>query len=80
MPPKGPHEFDHKIILTYIERCWIQPEHAELDHEDQARIHLIQELQNVFGVNDEAVPIILHLIDQLHFFQNKVRSRKPPLG
>lgn len=75
MSSKGPHEFDHKLILTYIERCWIAPDSSELDHEDQARIHLIQELQNVFGVNDEAVPIILHLIDQLHFFQNKVRSR-----
>jgi chaperone modulatory protein CbpM len=78
MPPKGSHEFDHQIILTYIERRWISPANSELDQEDQARIHLIQELQSVFGVNDEAVPIILHLIDQLHFFQNKVRSRNTP--
>lgn len=37
-----------------------------LDEEDLARIMLIKELQENLGVNDEGVPIILYLVDQLH--------------
>lgn len=40
-----------------------------LDEEDLARAKLIRELQEVFGVNDEAIPIILHLLDQLYFLK-----------
>jgi chaperone modulatory protein CbpM len=36
---------------------------------DVARARLIQELKNGFGVNDEGVDIILHLLDQLHGFR-----------
>ena len=45
------------------------------DEEDLARIQLIQELREDFGVNDEAVPIILHLIDQLNLIQLELRQR-----
>lgn len=57
------------VILQFIERQWLIPvnlENLELDEEDLARARLIQELQNSLGVNDESVPIILHLIDQIH--------------
>jgi chaperone modulatory protein CbpM len=33
---------------------------------DLARVQLIKDLKVDFGVNDEGVAIILHLIDQLH--------------
>ena len=33
---------------------------------DVARAHLIRDLKGDFGVNDEGVDIILHLVDQLH--------------
>jgi chaperone modulatory protein CbpM len=33
---------------------------------DVARARLIGELQTNFGVNEEGVDIILHLLDQLH--------------
>jgi chaperone modulatory protein CbpM len=61
-----------EVILSYVEKQWI---HSAEDagrlkdrwmDEDIRRAHLIVELQRDFGVNDEAVPIILHLIDQLH--------------
>jgi chaperone modulatory protein CbpM len=41
--------------------------------EDIRRAHLIVELQRDFGVNDDAIPIILHLIDQLHAMQRVLK-------
>jgi chaperone modulatory protein CbpM len=33
---------------------------------DVARARLIQDLKVAFGVNDEGIDVILHLMDQLH--------------
>lgn len=57
------------VIVRFISFAWIEPCDSEqhlLDAEDIARAHLIWQLQTEFGVNDQAVPIILSLIDQLH--------------
>jgi chaperone modulatory protein CbpM len=58
---------------TFLVHClkaqWVQPafaEEAELDDADLARLRLIISLREDFGVNDEAVPVILHILDQLH--------------
>lgn len=59
----------YQMILRFIEEEWIRPSNSDgplLDEEDIARIHFIWELYEDFGVNDEAVPIILHLVDQLN--------------
>lgn len=58
-----------EIIIKYIEEEWILPKDAltpVLDDEDLARVRLIWELFSEFGVNDESIPIILHLLDQLN--------------
>lgn len=58
-----------EIIIRFIEEEWIHPadcEHDDLDEEDLARIRLIRELREDFGVNDEGLSIILNLIDQLN--------------
>ena len=69
------------FIVQCIQYEWIKPIQLEnqafqqqphlaplppLDDEDLARLRLIHELITDFGVNQEAVPIILHLIDQLY--------------
>jgi hypothetical protein len=48
------------------------------DEEDLARIRLIYELQHVMGVNDESIPVILHLVDQLNRMHIEVKSRNSP--
>ena len=61
---------EDKIINQFIKEEWIRPIDSEmrvLDEEDVSRILLIQDLKERFGVNDEAVPVILHLIDQINF-------------
>ena len=59
-----------QLISHFIDEEWINPIDHELkmlDEEDICRILLIDDLQKNFGVNDEAVPVILHLVDQLNF-------------
>ncbi len=62
-----------EVIIHFIEEEWVNPIDSELkmlDEEDVCRILLIQDLKDKFGVNDEAVPVILHLVDQLNFIIN----------
>ena len=69
----GVNEF---FIHDCIERDWIIPIDTEkklLDKEDLDRILLIQDLKQEFGVNDESIPIILHLIDQLRWTQTQIK-------
>lgn len=57
-------------IDAWIIKEWVVPEASEaLDQEDIARLRLIHELQNDLGVNEEAIPLILHLLDQLCYMQ-----------
>lgn len=61
-----------EVIIHFIEEEWIIPvdkSNYTFDEEDVARIKLIIELKNEFGVNDEAIPIILHLVDQLNVYR-----------
>jgi chaperone modulatory protein CbpM len=60
---------DHGFVAHCLRAEWIRPafpEVPELDEADVARLRLILDLKEGFGVNDEAVPVILHLVDQLH--------------
>jgi chaperone modulatory protein CbpM len=62
-------------IDLFIRRDWVHPLAQDgLDEEDLARIHFICELLDRFGVNDEAIPVILHLADQLYYIRGVVRS------
>lgn len=64
-------------IVEFINDEWILPHDRErllFDEEDIARIILISDLKVQFGVNDEAVPIILHLLDQLKSLSHLVKN------
>jgi len=61
-------------ILQFIAEDWIQPLDSQgliFDEDDIARLQLIMDLKNDFGVNDESVPIILHLVDQLKLIHSQ---------
>ncbi len=71
-----------QIVLECIQNEWIAPADPEtpaFDEEDIARLRFIVQLRNDFGVNDEAVPIILHLLDQLLHLQFRIRRSGPEL-
>jgi chaperone modulatory protein CbpM len=54
----------------WLEQRWLIPDQtfAEMNFSDMdvARARLIVDLKTDFGVNDEGVNVILHLVDQLH--------------
>jgi len=66
-----------EVILLFVKQSWISPldeAHQIFDAEDLARIQLIHDLQDRMGVNDEAVPVILHLVDQLNRLHIELRD------
>ena len=57
---------------------WLVPYHeaaeeADYSDIDLARAHLIRDLREL-GVNDEAIPIVLNLVDQLHGLRRALRE------
>ena len=66
---------DRPTLTAFVQREWIYPAgEEEFDQEDVARVRLIQELRDNFGANDEAIPLILHLMDQLYYLRHQVRE------
>ena len=64
-------------IETWIAAGWIRPaavDDAPLDEIDRARARLIRDLKQGLGVNDEAIPIILDLLDQVHGLRRALRE------
>jgi chaperone modulatory protein CbpM len=60
-----------QTLEFWLEQRWLIPEEASaagmtFSDVDVARARLIQDLKTDFGVNDEGVDVILHLVDQLH--------------
>ena len=61
---------EHNTLNAWIEDEWLIPSGSSVEltfsEIDVARVHLIRDLQADFGVNDEGVGVILHLVDQLY--------------
>jgi chaperone modulatory protein CbpM len=59
-----------QTLEFWLEQRWLIPEETSagmtFSDMDVARARLIQDLKTDFGVNDEGVDVILHLVDQLH--------------
>jgi chaperone modulatory protein CbpM len=59
-----------QTLELWLEQKWLIPAQTPVgltfSDMDIARARLIKELQADFGVNDEGVDIVLHLMDQLH--------------
>jgi chaperone modulatory protein CbpM len=52
-----------------LDHQWLIPDRTSTEmtfsDADIARAHLIRDLKSDFGVNDEGIDVILHLVDQL---------------
>ena len=57
-------------VTHWIKQSWVLPveEDGELlfDEVDRARVQLIVELRRDLEVNDEAIPVVLRLLDQVY--------------
>jgi chaperone modulatory protein CbpM len=61
---------DKSTLTAWIEAEWLVPVSSsatfQFSEADLARARLIEELYADFGVNDEGIGIVLHLLDQLY--------------
>ena len=61
---------ERQSLETWVAAGWLVPPQSEpepmFSDVDLARAQLIRDLREDFGVNDEGVSVILHLIDQMH--------------
>ena len=59
-----------QTLDLWLEQRWLIPDQTfggvNFSDVDVARARLIRDLKTDFGVNDEGVDVILHLMDQLH--------------
>ena len=59
-----------RTLEVWLEQRWLMPDtsspETDFSEIDVARVRLIRDLKRDFGVNDEGVDLILHLVDQLH--------------
>ena len=64
-------------LEKWVAAGWLLPRESgsnpDYSDVDLARAHLIRDLQEL-GVNDDGIPIILHLVDQLHGLRCMVRE------
>jgi chaperone modulatory protein CbpM len=71
---------DGQALEVWIEQHWLiphdSPEGPAFSPRDVARAHLIQDLKRDFGVNDEGVDLVLHLLDQLHGMRHTLAQLK----
>ena len=65
-------------LEAWVEAGWLMPRRdedaADFSDADLARARLIRDLQHDMGVNEEAIPIVLDLIDQLHGLRRILRE------
>ncbi|MFO1153128.1 MAG: chaperone modulator CbpM [Rhodospirillales bacterium] len=64
------HHLERFELEAWIEQRWVKPaktgEGYAFDEADEARIALIRELRDAFMVNDDALAVVLSLLDQLY--------------
>ena len=64
------------VLTRWVDAGWLLPSESDSDQHysetDLARAHLIRDLRSL-GANDESIPIILDLVDQLHGVRRLLR-------
>ncbi len=71
-------------LHKWIRLGWVRPERREgmaVYHEvDVARVRLLYELEHTAEFDDETLPLILSLLDQIHGLRNELRSLAEAVG
>jgi chaperone modulatory protein CbpM len=79
---------DRRELTRWVENRWVLPERRNdtwIFHEvDVARVELILEIRHEFAIDDEALPVVLGLLDQIYDLRRQLRrmcdalSAQPP--
>ncbi len=69
---------DRDELTLWIERRWVLPLAANGDYlfseADLARVQMITEFRNDLALDEEALPAVLALVDQLHATRRRFRQ------
>jgi chaperone modulatory protein CbpM len=69
---------ERQSLEAWVEAGWIVPPQTDpepmFSDVDLARVQLIRDLREDFGVNDEGVSVILHLVDQMHGLRRSMQE------
>lgn len=76
--------FEAKLLEAWIEAGWLMPRRdgdtRRFSEVDIARAQLIHDLLQDLGVNEEGIPVILDLVDQLHGLRRTLREVLAAVG
>jgi chaperone modulatory protein CbpM len=65
-------------VEQWIGNAWLHaegaPGHWQFDDIDAARVRLIHELRHDMGIDDEALPVVLSLVDQLYAARRQMHN------
>ncbi len=65
-------------LRHWIEERWVRPEPASggylFREVDIARVQLILELRHDLAIDEEALPVVLHLLDQIYALRRRLRA------
>jgi chaperone modulatory protein CbpM len=65
-------------LLTWVERGWVRPEGSEpnwmFQEIDIARVRLIHDFRHTMDVQEETIPLVLSLLDQVYALRGQMRA------
>ena len=68
---------DRRDLVRWVENRWVLPERRDqawIFHEvDVARVELILEIRHEYAIDDEALPLVLGLLDQVYGLRRQLR-------
>jgi chaperone modulatory protein CbpM len=68
---------EQRELIRWIENRWVLPDRRNdtwFFHEvDVARVELILEIRHEFAIDDEALPLVLGLLDQIYDLRRQLR-------
>jgi chaperone modulatory protein CbpM len=71
-------DLDEPELLAWIDRGWVRPQDAEtgwvFQDIDVARVRLIYDLHRGMSVQDDMIPLVLSLLDQVYDLRGRLRT------
>ncbi|HLJ63718.1 MAG TPA: chaperone modulator CbpM [Stellaceae bacterium] len=71
-------DIDAAELEHWIAARWVRPEreggHYMFHDIDVARVHLIAELRHDLAIEEETIPVVLGLLDQLYALRRRLRE------
>ena len=71
-------EISQQELSAWIEQKWVLPSEEDgrflFNEADRARIDLIIELRRDLAINDEAMPVVLQLLDQVYAMRRAMNA------